>query len=392
MEYPYMLTEGTSMATPHVSGVVAHLLEAGDKLGIKTNPAFIKRVIEEGARDLPDFQVIEDGHGVLDAYGSWQKMQSIKEERKLAGTLFSPEYGSGPGVYAREYIPQRLVLKLTNHDKKDYQLEWSSSADWLKSELKSTHILRRMERDIPIAFNLPEKSGLYSGVLKGDDPSIPGIEIEIPVNIIIGEQIHLKRPYAYTRMDSLEPSQFARYFITVPEGTNSLKAELEVFPNTGGSFEGRARLHLIDPFGFEEDMSDYAGLAPYAVASQNKAEARAYFPEPGTWELVVYSSASLSIYNTQQTKYQLTVTLGNMVSIDPIIESDLDLVISPIPQGVLKKTKGTVILHIWDKAQNAPFTGALEINGKFYEIQNGRVEYDVNKIKQSQHLRLTTLL
>lgn len=391
MDYPYMLTEGTSMATPHVSGIVAHLLEAGDKLGINTTPAFIKRVIEEGARDLPHFNVIEDGHGVLDGYGALKKMKEVKEERKLTGTLFSPEYGSGPGVFAREYIPQRLKVNIKNHSNKDYHLEWSSSAPWLKSELKSTYILRGGEREIPILFDLPAEPGLYSGVLKGDDPNVPGIEIEIPVNIIIGAEIHNKRPYVYTTMDSLDASQFSRYFINVPQGASYLEAELEVFPNTGGSYEGRARLHLIDPFGFEEEMTDYVGLAPYSLTQKNKTQALAFIPKQGTWEVVVYSSASLSLFNVQKTKYQLTVSLGDIVSIDSVIQHDLDLVVSPIPEAVLKKPKGTVILHIWDRKENAPYNGALEINGRFYEIENGRVEYDINNIKNSKVLLLTIL-
>ena len=34
-------------------------------------------------------------------------------------------------------------------------------------------------------------------------------------------------------MDSLDASQFSRYFINVPQGADYLEAELEVFPNTG---------------------------------------------------------------------------------------------------------------------------------------------------------------
>ena len=108
-------------------------------------------------------------------------------------------------------------------------MEWSSTAPWLKSELKSTHILRGVNREIPILSIFPIKPGLYR-VLIGDDKDVPGVEIEIPVNIIIGVEIDNKRPYVYTVMDSLAASQFARYFITVPEGTNYLEAELADFP------------------------------------------------------------------------------------------------------------------------------------------------------------------
>ncbi|MFZ5943901.1 MAG: S8 family serine peptidase [Bacillota bacterium] len=391
MNNPYMLTEGTSMAAPHVAGVAAHLLQAADKLGIRANPYFIKRAIEEGARDLRQFASIEDGHGVLDAYEALNKLKSLKGERRLSGTLFSPEYGSGPGVFAREYVPQRLMFNLTNTDNRDYLLEWTSTESWVRSELKTTHVMRGGKREIPIHFSIPEKPGLYSAVLRGDDPAVPGVEIEIPINIAVGEELHKQRPYTSVIMGSLEPAQLARYFVAVPDGSNYIRAELEIFPNTSGSYEGRGRVHLINPFGFEENMSDYAGLAPYALSRKNKTTATAYIPDPGTWEVVVYSSASLSAYNTDKTKYQLTMSLGDVVNINSITSPELDLVVSPIPESVLKKTKGTVILHIWDKGINQPFNGALEINGKFFEIENGRVEYDVNKIKENMRLRLTIL-
>ncbi|MFZ7104766.1 MAG: S8 family serine peptidase [Peptococcaceae bacterium] len=391
MDDLYMLTEGTSMAAPHVTGVVAHLLEGADKLGIAAGPLFIKRALEEGARNLDSFEAIEDGHGVLDAYEAWLKLKELKQERKLQGTLYSPEYGSGPGVYAREYLPQRLMFALTNNDTRDYLLEWTSDEAWLKSEMQTTHILRGSTREIPLLFDLPEEAGLYSGVITGDDPEVPGIEVEIPINIVIGEQIHKQRPYVYTTLGSLKPAQLARYFINVPEGANYIKADLEIFPNTSGNYEGRGRLHLINPFGFEEEMSDYAGLAPYTLSRKSKTEAAVYIPEPGTWEVIVYSSAALSSYNTDVTKYQLTVSLGDVISIDSVIKPDLDLVVSPIPETVLKKTRGTVILHIWDKEKGEPYNGSLEINGKFYEIQNGRVEYDINRIKENMRLRFTIL-
>lgn len=391
MNNPYMLTEGTSMAAPHVSGVITHLLQNADEYGIKATPAFIKRAIEESARDLKKFTAIEDGHGVLDAYGAWLKLKELNGARPLSGTLFSPEYGSGPGVYAREYIPQRLVLNIKNHSNQDYSLQWSASEDWLKSELKTTYVMRGGSREIPILFDLTEETGLYSGVLIGDDPEIPGIEIEVPINIVIGKKVHTQRPYTYNTLGSLKPAQFARYFVQVPQGTSYIKAKLEIFPNTSGSYEGRGRIHLVDPFGFEEEMSEYAGLAPYALARKDNVEIMSFVPEAGTWEVVVYSSASLSEYNAQKTQYQLSMELGDVINIDSITEPDLDLVISPLPKAVLKKTKGTVILHIWDKKAQQPYNGALEVNGKFFEIENGRLEYDVNKIKKGMRLRFTVL-
>ena len=102
MPNPYMLTEGTSMAAPHVTGVVAHLLEGAQKIGLKTTPSLIKRALEEGARDLEKFTINEDGHGVVDAYKAWQKLKEIPEERKLNVRLFNPKYGSAlafhPGI------------------------------------------------------------------------------------------------------------------------------------------------------------------------------------------------------------------------------------------------------------------------------------------------------
>lgn len=392
MGYDYLLTEGTSMATPYVSGVVAHLLENANKYNIKVNPSLIKRAIEESARNLTQFKEVEDGHGVLDAYNAWLKLRELKSERKIKVDIFNPQYNKGPGIFAREYLPAQLNLRLKNNDVVDYHLEWKASETWIKPQLKTSHIMRKSEREIPLAFDLPDKPGLYSGVLVGNDPKYKGTEVEIPINIIVGERVHEKARRQSTHMGKLEPAQLARYFVYVPEGTTGINTKLEIFPDTSGEYQGRGRLHLVDPFGFEVKMSEYAGENPNFLSRKSKVELINFFPETGTWEVVVYSSAALSTYNLSETKYELTVELGEILDFSEEIDPYLELVMSPLPEKALQKSGGTVILHLWDNNKNKPYSGALEVNGQLYQIQNGRLEYSLEKLKANKEIKFTMLV
>ena len=376
MPNPYMLTEGTSMAAPHVTGVVAHLLEGAQKIGLKTTPSLIKRALEEGARDLENFTINEDGHGVVDAYKAWQKLKEIPEERKLNVRLFNPKYGSAPGFFTRELVPERLILELTNNHKQSFALEWFATVPWIQPELKTTYIANGSTREIPLRFHLPQEAGLYSGVLRGDDPKVPGLEVEIPVNIIIGENIHTKKPYTYSVLDSLDPAQLKRYFFQVPSGTSLFGASLEIFPDTAGNYQGRGRLHLVDSSGVEKQMSEYAGAGTTALKSKNKVRVVEYVPEPGTWEVVVYSSAALKEFGLDKTKYQLTVELGEIANKETGSSSNLNIVLSPVPAKALEKASGPITLHLWDLDENKPFEGVLLIDSRLYQIQNGRLDYE----------------
>ncbi len=392
MGHDYLLTEGTSMATPYVSGVAAHLLENAAKNNIKVTPALIKRAMEESARNLTHFKEVEDGHGVLDAYNAWLKLKELNSERKIKVDIFNPQFSNGPGIFAREYLPAQLNLKLKNDDVVDYHLEWQASESWIKPLFKTTHIMRKSERDIPLAFELPDKPGIYSGVLVGNDTRYKGTEVEIPINIIVGERVHEKPQRQSTHLNKLEAAQLARYFVYVPEGTTGINAKLEVFPDTSSAYQGRGRLHLINPFGFEEKMSEYAGENPGLFGRKGWVELTTFFPVTGTWEVVVYSSAALSTYNLSETKYELTLELGEILDFSEEIDPQLELIMSPLPEKAFAKSGGTVILHLWDNNHNKPYSGALEVNGQLYQIQNGRLEYSLEKLKANKEIKFTILI
>lgn len=66
-EYPmYTYASGTSMATPHVAGAVALMLEARPTL----TPQHVIDVIEGTADNMPAYEIFEVGLGHLDAYGA----------------------------------------------------------------------------------------------------------------------------------------------------------------------------------------------------------------------------------------------------------------------------------------------------------------------------------
>jgi serine protease AprX len=70
----YAAASGTSMATPHVSGTVALMLEANPAL----TPDQIKSVLEGSAASMPGYAEFEVGAGYLDAYGAVVAAQQLR--------------------------------------------------------------------------------------------------------------------------------------------------------------------------------------------------------------------------------------------------------------------------------------------------------------------------
>jgi len=62
----YTTLSGTSMAAPHVAGIVALMLEANPQL----TPSQVKQIIMDTATDMPGYQTFEVGEGYVDAYAS----------------------------------------------------------------------------------------------------------------------------------------------------------------------------------------------------------------------------------------------------------------------------------------------------------------------------------
>ncbi|HEV8536649.1 MAG TPA: S8 family serine peptidase [Candidatus Limnocylindria bacterium] len=80
----YTTASGTSMATPHVAGTVALMLEARPKL----TPAAVIAILEGTAVTMTGYEVFEVGRGYIDAYAA-----TLAAER--GKTRFKPSAGQG---------------------------------------------------------------------------------------------------------------------------------------------------------------------------------------------------------------------------------------------------------------------------------------------------------
>ena len=65
----YTTLSGTSMAAPHVAGVVALMLEANPRL----TPLQVKDILQDTATPMPDFEAFEAGAGYVDAFAAVTK-------------------------------------------------------------------------------------------------------------------------------------------------------------------------------------------------------------------------------------------------------------------------------------------------------------------------------
>ena len=74
----YTMISGTSMATPHVAGIIALMLEANPEL----TPLQIKQIIQETATNMPGYQSWEVGAGHVNAYAAVAGALGYDEQNK----------------------------------------------------------------------------------------------------------------------------------------------------------------------------------------------------------------------------------------------------------------------------------------------------------------------
>ncbi|HBQ25222.1 MAG TPA: hypothetical protein DD791_02405 [Syntrophomonas sp.] len=364
----YRLDEGTSMAAPHAAGAAALLLDAASRKLYISNSQAVGRALLAGAKPLPGLQAVEQGFGTVNLIRSWNELQGKKyQETSLTGIQYSPSLGYGGGFYSRGLAPGELTFKIANNGNENEQLSIGGLADWVKPKQYSIQVPAHGERKVDIRYGELLEPGLYSTFLLADKYTTPEWDVAMLQTIILPIELGKSGDKNFEESGELAAGHYKRYFFRVPENMTSISFKLL------SSDKGRVRMHIISPQG-KQQVSQYAGVGDtQVIASVNVPYNQ---PAAGIWEVVVYSSATLSDYNLKTSQYTLQVIpdiTGKIVN----MPSDNKYLVTAVPPEFKPGEKIYVTLYFWYSSNKMPAAGLVSINNRLYEIQNGMVKLEV---------------
>lgn len=371
----YRLREGTSMAAPHTAGAVALLLDAAARSRISTTPATVRQALEAGAKPIGNFSEVEQGYGKVDLLNAWQQLKLLKPQPQILANTYNLWLKRGEGLYARGFAPGNLDYWFQSLSNTDEVLHLKSTQPWMKPR-QSTLVLPKLStRQVGVDFDPLTEPGLYTARLMGQVAGKPGTAVDILNTVINPYPLNADNGYRQKFEQVIEAGQFKRYFVEVPSGANSLDIALTV-DQAGGQFQGRARLHLYNPGGQEvsQDYFDFAGVGadtPKATVTKNVPK-----PAPGVWEVVVYSSATLSEYNLTDSRVELEIRTPG-VTPAAVSEAAGDYIVGVNPGAkAIGSPAGSpefVTVQIRVRSTLQPFEGVIEVNSRLYAVEHGQV-------------------
>ncbi|HYF93383.1 MAG TPA: S8 family serine peptidase [Symbiobacteriaceae bacterium] len=274
----YTTAVGTSVATPHVSGAAALLMEAGRGNGISYDWLSVKRALEMGARHITGFAVYEQGSGLVQLRAAYSHLEQIDSRPALSARTLD---GQG-GILARSYAPGSTSLSLTNADTDHARVTLYSSEPWMRPAFSSMLLPSNKSRQLPLQFDPPRDPGVHSAFVTVTHQNHYGPSLLLPVTYVQPVQLGSATDYGDTRADTLEAGRYRRYFFEVPPGAASFAVTARMPFSQTATGNGTIQMHVFRPDGQVLHTGKF-GLAGEGLSTLFQTDD----PLPGVWEVVL---------------------------------------------------------------------------------------------------------
>lgn len=305
----YDLFQGTSMAVPFVAGGAALILEAVAQNGLVLPRGALKRSLELSARRIEGFLPAEQGYGVLDLYSAWKVLKGMRAGATIKASFHSNTRGQATGLYSRDSAPGWLPVRFTNDEGSSYRLIFPDASESVKPDRNNLLLPPRATRTVFLRYNFPRIPGVYSEFLSLTGSGLLGGSQDFLQTVVVPYELS-DETWSLSFVGEAAPARWQRYFLRVPSGAGLLSLHLQVPPDSSLLPSGRVALYAYRPDGKLLLVSNYVGRDPSGSTFDFSRTLES--PDPGVWELVVYSSASLSSYGLRKSEFMLDVQVGGV--------------------------------------------------------------------------------
>lgn len=153
---PYYTTmSGTSMATPHVAGITALLLEADPSL----SPDEIKNILQQTATNMPGYEAWEVGAGYVNAYAA---IDAVLNDKAYGETLNSTkEFNAN---VSSETVREDFEVEYTVSPSTQYSFVVEESLSTIFAKVNAAGLLEETGNPINLVLIAPDGTEYSSGI------------------------------------------------------------------------------------------------------------------------------------------------------------------------------------------------------------------------------------
>ncbi len=319
----YMVSGGTSSASPYTGGILALLISAARQEGVPFTAASLIRALRFSAEYLPDAPSFQQGNGILDINAAWELLKKPFDDPMITSSapnvqsmeIYTRGVSRGPGLFERDGWSvgmsgrREMILRREagGSQTRVFKLSWTGN-DGTFGTIESIDLPLAKDAKVPIDIRVAT-SGAHSAILNVHDAASGVLVYRTQATVIAPEQFKTPDDTLHIS-NTLKPLTAQNHFIHIPEGSDALHLTIEVL-------SGAVEIQFVPSHGLADAYEDKRNRLPkWIEQTAGKGRYTVTFPRPvpGNFNVLVRNHSlvhekDLARISSEDSEYVITATL-----------------------------------------------------------------------------------